>query len=365
MISGDRTLAAGKRGAFSDMLEEFAKHWERIDILCPRGVETDRAVLSLFGNVYVHVSPTSLLSQPFFIRSKGIELFDEHSHDVMTVHEYPPFYNGIGARMLRKRIKILTALEIHHIVGFPIASSFTEVVGRWMTKTFIGSHANHFDAVRVVNGTVKSDLESFGVDVSKITVVPSVYLDHTILDMAKNELKKFDVVFASRLVDNKGLAETIEAVASLSTATLLVVGDGPLRMSMQEKVKKLGAQDRISFTGWLPTAADVAKAIASGKTFVMNSKSEGNPRVLVEAMALGVPCVSTKVGIAPDVIRDGENGVFCDGTPHDLAQKLKMLLADSVALARMGEAACAVCTRFEKTSAIKAYADFLKSLAHR
>ena len=363
MISGDRSIAAGKPGAFSDMLESFAKHWERIDILCPRGTDADRVARSLFGNVYIHVSPTSLLSQPFFIRSKGSELFKEHAHDVMTVHEYPPFYNGLGARMLMNATKIPTALEIHHIVGLPIASSMIELVGRWMTKAFIGSHANRFDAVRVVNATVKTQLTSFGVDASKITVVPSVYLDHAALDQSKNQPKKFDVVFASRLVDNKGLLETVEAVASLPTVTMLVVGDGPLRMSTEEKVKKLGAQDRIEFTGWLRSSVDVAKAIASGKTFVMNSKSEGNPRVLVEAMALGVSCVSTKVGIAPDIIRDGENGVFSDGTAEDVARKLKTMLADGANLARMGEAAAQVKMRYEKTAAITAYADFLKTLA--
>ncbi len=365
MISGDRSIAAGKRGAFMDMLEAFSKHWDRIDILCPRGAEADRVVHSFFGNVFVHLSPASLLSQPFFIRGTGEDLFGTHHHDVMTVHEYPPFYNGIGARMLRKRIKIPAALEIHHIVGYPIASSVSEFLGRWMTKVFIGSHANHFDAVRVVNSTVRSDLESFGVDEKKLSVVPSVYLDHRILGMAKDQPKKFDVVFASRLVDNKGLSETIDAVASLQNVTMLVVGDGPLRISMEGKVKKLGMQDRIAFTGWLPSSADVAKAIASGKIFVMNSKSEGNPRVAVEAMALGVPVIATRVGIMPDLIHDGDNGAFTDGTASDLAKKMHATLVDPVRLTRMGDAARGVLARFEKMSAIKAYADFLKSLARR
>ncbi|RDJ93941.1 glycosyltransferase, partial [Lacticaseibacillus rhamnosus] len=110
--------------------------------------------------------------------------------------------------------------------------------------------------------------------------------------------------------DNKGLLETIDAVASVPSATLLVVGDGPLKNKAENRAKSLGISDRVTFAGWLQTNEDVARAVASGKIFVMNSKSEGGPRVALEAMAIGVPVIATRVGVMPDVIQDGINGVF-------------------------------------------------------
>ena len=53
MITGDRSLAAGRQGAFYNTLEELHKHFERIDVICPR-VPTERFSMSVFGNVHVH-----------------------------------------------------------------------------------------------------------------------------------------------------------------------------------------------------------------------------------------------------------------------------------------------------------------------
>ena len=83
--------------------------------------------------------------------------------------------------------------------------------------------------------------------------------------------------------------------------------------------------------------------------------------MLLEAMALGLPVISTRVGIAPYVIRDNVNGLFTDGTSDDLAQKIQMLLRDKNLRKRLGEEARKI-TGFEREVAVESYADFLKSL---
>jgi glycosyltransferase involved in cell wall biosynthesis len=372
MISGDRSLASGKAGAFSETLAELHTHFERIDILCPR-VDATQQIRVIYNNVYIHPSHFPLLLQPFFIWQKGKELLRTHQHDVMTVHEYPPFYNGIGARLLKGailrqdsgQVGIPAALEIHHLVGWPVAASLSEWIGRMMTKYAIGSHTQSFDAVRVVNTTVKSELTAWGTPAEKIAVVPSVYLDHQAINAAKNQEKKFDLVFAARLADNKGLLPVLDAMSLMKGKTLLVIGDGSLKAAAQARVQARGIGDRVTFTGWLPTAHDVLCSIASGRLFVMNSKSEGNPRVAIEAMALGVPVLATRVGILPEVIRDGSSGVFTDGTAEDIALKADALLRDERKCRTLGLEAAKIKDRFEKTAAIKTYADFLKSLVKK
>ena len=102
MITGlgsAKDLASGKKGAFYNTLEEFHKYWDRVDIICPR-VDEKLKVQSLFGNVYLHISPWPLFFQPLFFIRKILELHKKINFDLMTVHEFPPFYNGIGARLL-------------------------------------------------------------------------------------------------------------------------------------------------------------------------------------------------------------------------------------------------------------------------
>ncbi len=360
MISGDRSVVAGKAGAFFGTLKELHTHFERIDILCPR-VHAEQQVRVILGNIYLHPATGSLLSQPSYILQKGRELWKAHHHEVMTVHDYPPFYNGLGARWLKNVTGISAVLEIHHIVGWPKASSVSEFIGRVLSKIILPSHCKNFDAVRVVNKTVKQVLGDSGVPHNNIHVIPSFYLDHELINTCKQQQKKFDLVCCSRLVGNKGLLPVLDALAFLPDAKLLIIGDGPMRKKAEERAKKFGS--RVRFTGWFPTQAEVLKSVASGRIFIMNSASEGGPRAALEAMALGLPVLATRVGVMPDIIKDGVNGIFIDGTAKDIVAKARGLLADSAYMESMGREAQKVTERFENKTAIRVYAEFLKNIA--
>jgi glycosyltransferase involved in cell wall biosynthesis len=94
----------------------------------------------------------------------------------------------------------------------------------------------------------------------------------------------------------------------------------------------------------------------------MNSTSEGGPRTALEAMACGMPVIVTPVGVMPEVIQDGVNGVFSDGTVSDLKQKILSLLKDEDFRERLGKDAQNVLDRFNRSVLIKKYAEFLQSL---
>lgn len=112
MISGDRSILEGKLGAFFYTVQELRKHWDRIDVICPRikqaNMERPESGHRFMhegegGEVYFHPCPRSLLFQVPWILNKGTLLIEQHGHDVMTVHDYPPFYNSTGARLLKKK----------------------------------------------------------------------------------------------------------------------------------------------------------------------------------------------------------------------------------------------------------------------
>lgn len=84
--------------------------------------------------------------------------------------------------------------------------------------------------------------------------------------------------------------------------SLICVGDGPSMGDYKEYVKKAGIADRVEFTGRLADGAEVRKRIAEADIFVFPTKAEGLPRVLLEAMAEGMPCLSTPVCGIPEIL---------------------------------------------------------------
>ena len=367
MIGGDRSMLQGKKGAFWYTLEAFHTHWDRIDVICPKVQEGAIQERCFFGNVHFHPSPFGLWYQPLWIKKKGSALIEKYGHSVMTAHEYPPFYNGIGAEMLMRTTSVPYVLEIHHIVGYPHSASLFEWIGKWLSALFLPHDAAGADAVRCVNHATVHTLTRWGAERNKLFVVPSFYLDRELLGSAPLPDKLYDVVCAGRLVENKGFAEVIRAVALLPTATLLIIGDGPLRKKLEQLATQLGISDRVEFAGWLPENTDVYRAIRSGSVFVMNSKSEGGPRVALEAMALGVPIVTTAVGAMPDVIKEGveRNGYITTGTPKDLAKKLEKLVGYPSLCERLGNEAKAIRNTFERQKLIKQYAQFVQKVARK
>jgi len=363
MISGDRSVPQGKRGAFWYTLEEFARHWDRIDVLCPRSPGGGRGACTIHGRVHFHPSPWGLAFQPKWIAWKGRMLHAEHGIDVMTVHEYPPMYNGFGAYLLHCALRIPYALEIHHVVGYPRPSSPAEALGRLISRALLPLDARPASAVRVVNAATKTLLSSWDIPAKKIHVVPSFYLDAQAIGGAKAAGPSFDIACCGRLVPNKKFDAVLRAVARIPSVTCGVIGDGPDRRKLERLAQHLGIGDRVRFLGWMADQAAVYGAMKSAKVFVMNSASEGGPRVLLEAMALGLPVLATRVGIAADVVHDDVNGLFTDGTPDDLAAKLRVLLADPARRASLGSAALSILRTFDRSALIAEYAHFLRSLA--
>ncbi len=119
----------------------------------------------------------------------------------------------------------------------------------------------------------------------------------------------FVVAAVGRLVRVKGFDLLVEALprlrAALPDACVLVVGDGPERAALLARAGALGVGDRIRFPGVVP---DVVPYLAAADVLAAPSRNEGMGRVLVEAMALGVPVVGAAVGGIPAVIGDEAGG---------------------------------------------------------
>ena len=286
----------------------------------------------------------------------------------MTVHEFPPFYNGIGARLLWNKIKVPYVLEIHHIPGYPKAAGFKERLYKFAVRLFIKYDAAKAAAVRVVNQRqVPEFLIKAGVPQDKIAYLPSFYIDLEIFRPMPDVEKKYDLVFAARLEKNKGIGLLLRAMSNVKTqmpnVKLLIVGVGPLLEDLKLETRNYKLETNVIFSGWLETSNDVARAYNSAKLFINPSLNEGGPRTVLEGMACGLPIITTRVGLMPDIIKNGENGFFADWNPYSMADRISHLLYSDNLQKQFSFAGLALVKQFEKKTAIKNYAERIHELA--
>ena len=117
----------------------------------------------------------------------------------------------------------------------------------------------------------------------------------------------------------------------------VVVGGGPLQAELEERAHALDLTSHIVFTG---NRRDIPRLLAAMDVFVMPSLYEGGPITVLEAMAMAKPVVSTPVGMVPDVVEDGRNGLLVPtGDSAALARAVSRLLDDPALAAALGEQA--------------------------
>ena len=367
MISSDFTVAQGKQNVFYHMLREFSKYWGEINILTPKGDGAKKT--TIHGNVTIHPSNCSKLMQPFYIRKKGTELYRSNKFDLVSVHEYAPFYHGLSAWLLWKKIKVPYIIEIHHIIGYPRAADTIEAVARLSYNVYMRWAWRNALAIRTVNSKqVPELLMRVGVPKEKIFYIPSFYLNFDIFKPLPIEKKK-QIVFCGRLVKNKGIFLLLKAMKDVlikhSNIKLVIIGSGPLKKKLIEFIKKQNLMENVEFTDWVPDIKDVARIYNESLIFVMPSFNEGGPRVTLEAMACEVPVISTKVGIMEELLIDGKNGLFIDWDPKDIAEKITYLYENEDVRKKIAYEGRKSVQHFEYAKMIRNYAKVYQSLITR
>jgi colanic acid/amylovoran biosynthesis glycosyltransferase len=152
------------------------------------------------------------------------------------------------------------------------------------------------------------------------------------------------LICVGRLCEAKGQLLLIEATALLAgkgiSFELVLAGDGPMRGEIERLVDKYGLGERVRITGWI-SGSDVRKEILAARALVLPSFAEGLPVVIMEAMALRRPVLSTYVAGIPELVRPGRDGwLFAAGSVEELASAMQDCLSRSPEnLESLGEAA--------------------------
>ena len=153
----------------------------------------------------------------------------------------------------------------------------------------------------------------------------------------KNRRKQY-AVYVGRLSPEKGVGTLLTAWRSVEGLPLKILGDGPLRRSLESQAREQGID--VQFFGSLDRK-DVLPIVGSALLQIVPSEwYEGFPMVILEAYACGTPVVASRIGSLAEIVPDGEVGLhFEAGNPVDLANKVNMLVSNPELVAKMGKKA--------------------------
>lgn len=253
------------------------------------------------------------------------KLARENRYDVMwSLMTYMGF-PAVLSRMLGVRIPFVLTLQdgdtVEHItkrarirlVGPLLKKVFRDAKEVHVISNYLGAFAKHMgypgEPIRIPNGVaVARFTDSDAGEVKRITA-----------QFHKKDGELF-LITTSRLVEKNGIGDVIDALPKLPNVRFLVLGDGHLRSSLEERAKNLGVSERVVFLGHV-TPENIPTYLHASDIFIRPSLSEGLGSSFLEAMAAGLPVVATPVGGIPDFLFDVKThgkratGMFCN--PHD------------------------------------------------
>lgn len=166
------------------------------------------------------------------------------------------------------------------------------------------------------------------------------------------------ILMAGRMVEKKGMDDALRALALVrgrygsQPFRLHIIGDGPMRIPLRRLAQELHLLDRVDFLSWMPHAVLVQEML-DAHLFLLpcrmaNGDREGIPQVIKEAMATGLPVVSTNHAGIPEIIEPGVTGYLAqEGNPVSLAAALERALAEQSGWAEMGRRAAAAVQKFD------------------
>jgi N-acetyl-alpha-D-glucosaminyl L-malate synthase BshA len=206
---------------------------------------------------------------------------------------------------------------------------------------------NKSDAVSAVSQSLKNDTyKLFGIN-QEIEVIPNfLNADHLPPENCQELRREYAaederiIIHMSNFRPVKRIMDIVEVFAKVQLAVpskLILLGDGPERSRAEQKCRELGISEHVTFVGNLKQPLEL---LGIGDLFMLPSESESFGLAALEAMAAGVPVISTNTGGLPEVNRHGVTGMMSDvGDIDDMVKNCVYLLSDNKRLSKFKQQA--------------------------
>jgi glycosyltransferase involved in cell wall biosynthesis len=257
------------------------------------------------------------------------------SRGVNIVHTHGYRSDIVGGHAGREsRVPIVTT--VHGFTG-----------GGWKNRTYERLQRfafRRFDAVVAVSQLQANQLRATGVSAQRIHVVPNALAAHA-APLSRAEARRalhlpatgLIAGWVGRISREKGIDVFVDAIVSISDLAIqgAILGDGPERTAESARADSIAPAKFL----WLGAVPEAARYFAAFDVFVLSSRTEGLPMVMLEAMAAGIPIVATNVGGIPDLLSPKEGLLVPPENPTALAAAIRATLHDREAAAERARAA--------------------------
>jgi glycosyltransferase involved in cell wall biosynthesis len=259
--------------------------------------------------------------------------------DLLHAHQYTPFFYALTSRFLYRTPPVLFTEHGRHAPDYPRRKRI--LANRLLLR--------RRDRVVGVGEAVRRALiDNEGIPPARVEVI------YNGIDLApfqggrdgRESVRRefgcgpndFAIIQVARLDYLKDHATALRTFAEILShrpdARLILVGEGPERTPIEVAIRRLGLGAHVRLLG---LRKDVARLLFAADLFLLTSISEGIPLTVIEAMAAGLPVVSTRVGGVPEVVEEGRTGLLApSGDAAALAGQVVRLAGDAALRQRMG-----------------------------
>jgi N-acetyl-alpha-D-glucosaminyl L-malate synthase BshA len=289
----------------------------------------------------VNVSDYPLFYYPPYesvLASKMVDVVKYENLDLMHVHYAIPHASAaITAKMVLAeegiKLPVITTLHGTDITLLGKDASFEPVISFAINKS---------DAVTAVSQSLKNDTyKLFGIN-QEIEVIPNfLNAEHEAIESSPELRREYAndreriIIHMSNFRPVKRILDIIEVFARVQpvvASKLILLGDGPERSRAEQKCRELNISEHVTFVGNLKHPQEL---LSIGDLFILPSESESFGLAALEAMASGLPVISTNTGGLPEVNRHGVTGMMSDvGDIDDMVKNCIYLLEDDQRLAK-------------------------------
>jgi len=327
-------------------------------------------------NSNVHFHEVNVPDYPLFhyqpyelaLSSKLVDMVKVHKIDVLHVHYAIPhaYAAYMAKKMLHEEgIKIPIVTTLH-------GTDITLVGSHPFYKTAVTFSINQSDAVTSVSQSLKEDTQRLFNTQKDIKVIPN-FID---IDKYKTDFKECDrdllalpfervITHVSNFRPVKRIADVIEVFYKVQKevpSKLMMVGEGPERKQAEQLCKTYGIEDKVVFLG---NSNEVDKILCYSDLFLLPSETESFGLAALEAMASGVPVISSNSGGIPEVNIEGVSGYLSPvGAVDEMAQNAIKIIKKDAVLAKFKKAAQEAATKFDIHKIVPYYETIYEEALH-
>ena len=317
-------------------------------------------------NVPIYVVP---IARPYIELSRVLRIYRyivANSIEVVNVFDLKGVVIFAFIRMFSK---MSVKGVYHNVASLDLNTKKQNILLRMLLKFFDASVCNSIASRR--------ELEKYMPDGKSTVIYNGVDIDFfRRSETRRNELRRrllfadneavLGIIANFRAQKNHGFLLNAFAILTrkYDHLKLLCVGGGILLEEMEKKAQELKLGNKVTFTGY---SDDVIGYLNAIDVVVLTSTNEGLPNVLLEAMSMEIPVISSSVGGCPEIIDDSENGMlFASNNMEEFIRAVELFVRDRSLVDDMkAKARETVCNKFSLATMIEGYERFYKQICHK